>query len=66
MSLIWVGIAVWQAAVLQPATEAEDPVDPEHPAFIAGFKIDEHFLKPPADKPEIYYIWGTSYLDTSS
>ena len=63
VSLIWFAVAISLTAKLEPLSEMEEFIDPDHELMKVFTKIGTEFPRPAARKPTLTYIWGASELD---
>eukprot|EP00581_Thalassiosira_minuscula_P028224 CAMPEP_0183756486 /NCGR_PEP_ID=MMETSP0739-20130205/5061_1 /TAXON_ID=385413 /ORGANISM="Thalassiosira miniscula, Strain CCMP1093" /LENGTH=1155 /DNA_ID=CAMNT_0025993693 /DNA_START=45 /DNA_END=3512 /DNA_ORIENTATION=+ len=62
--LTWLGLAIWQASLIQATKESEQFLDEEHPLQKSVSILDKQF--PTADDDlglKVYYVWGVDEVD---
>mmetsp|Transcript_41002 Transcript_41002/g.67287 ORF Transcript_41002/g.67287 Transcript_41002/m.67287 type:complete len:997 (-) Transcript_41002:632-3622(-) len=64
MFLTWLGIAIWQASLIEATKENEQFLDEDHPLQKSISILDKQF--PTADDDlglKVYYVWGVDEVD---
>jgi hypothetical protein len=66
VSIIWFAIACFMTSKLEPLSEMEEWIDPDHEIMKVFTKIATEFPRPAARKPEVTYMWGAKELDRTN
>lgn len=51
---------------MEPLSEQEEFIDPDHPLMRVFTKIGSEFPRAPDRKPEVNFMWGTATLDRTN
>lgn len=63
VSFIWFVVAIILTSKLEPLSEMEEWIDPDHEIMTVFTKIFNEFPPPPSRKPKLTYMWGAKELD---
>ena len=64
MFLSWVGVAIWQAAKIEPTKENEQFLDENHPLQRSVTILDKEFPTANDDLGmKVYFAWGLGLVD---